>query len=134
MTTATEQSVLSTSRGKAILALLCFAGFLDFVDTTIVNVALPSIREHLSLSVQNLQWVVSGYLLTYGGFLLLGGRAADLFGRRRVLVAGTSLFIHTIRTWVPSSPSNFCRCSRWESFRWRSCGPGSTESMLIVSR
>ena len=63
-----------------------FAGFLDFVDTTIVNVALPSIRHGLGFSVANLQWVISGYLLTYGGLLLLGGRAADLLGRRRLLI------------------------------------------------
>ena len=87
-----QQSFLATSRGKAILALLCMAGFLDFVDTTIVNVALPSIRHHLEFSTQNLQWIISGYLLTYGGFLLLGGRAADLIGRRRLLITGTSVF------------------------------------------
>ena len=58
-----------------------------------MNVALPSIRTDLGFSQQSLQWVLSGYLLTYGGFLLLGGRAADLLGRRRVLlVAGTALF------------------------------------------
>ncbi|MGD0699662.1 MAG: DHA2 family efflux MFS transporter permease subunit [Trebonia sp.] len=90
--TATHPSFLSTRRGKLTLALVCLAGFLDFVDTTIVNVALPSIRDHLNFSVQSLQWTVSGYLLTYGGFLLLGGRAADLVGRRRLLVAGTALF------------------------------------------
>jgi EmrB/QacA subfamily drug resistance transporter len=66
--------------------------FLDFLDTAIVNVALPTIRHDLSFSVQNLQWVLSGYLLTYGGFLLLGGRMADLVGRRRILVAGTTVF------------------------------------------
>ena len=74
------------------LLLLCGVGFLDVVDTSIVNVALPSIRHDLHFSQQNLQWVASGYLLTYGGFLLLGGRAADLLGRRRILVAGTSVF------------------------------------------
>src|SRR5215469_1622092 len=83
---------LATRRGKLTLALACLAGFLDFIDTTIVNVALPSIRHHLDFSVASLQWAVSGYLLTYGGFLLLGGRAADLAGRRRLLVAGTMLF------------------------------------------
>ena len=57
-----------------------------------MNVALPEIQTHLDFSVQSLQWVASAYLLTYGGFLLLGGRAADLLGRRRLLVAGTSLF------------------------------------------
>ena len=76
-TPATGPSFLSTRRGRLTLALVCLAGFLDFIDTTIVNVALPSIREHLGFSEQSLQWVVSGYLLTYGGFLLLGGRAAE---------------------------------------------------------
>jgi EmrB/QacA subfamily drug resistance transporter len=85
-------SALATRRGRLTLALLCAVAFLDFVDASIVNVALPSIRDDLHFSVQGLQWVLSGYLLTYGGFMLLGGRAADLFGRRRVLVAGTSLF------------------------------------------
>src|ERR1700737_714485 len=93
MTTAPpHSSFLATQRGKLTLVLLCAVGFLDFVDTSIVNVALPSIRHDLHFSVPGLQWVLSGYLLTYGGFLLLGGRAADLLGRRRVLVAGTSLF------------------------------------------
>jgi len=67
-------------------------GFLDFVDASIVNVALPSIRRDLDFSLQNLQWILSGYLLTYGGFMLLGGRAADLLGRRRILVAGIVVF------------------------------------------
>jgi EmrB/QacA subfamily drug resistance transporter len=93
MTTTTIQpSFLATRRGQLTLATLCAVGFLDFVDTSIVNVALPSIRHDLHFSVQNLQWVLSGYLLTYGGFLLLGGRAADLLGRRRILVAGTVVF------------------------------------------
>ena len=85
-------SVLATRRGKQMLALLLAVAFLDFVDASIVNVALPSIRRDLGFSIQNLQWVLSGYLLTYGGFMLLGGRAADLLGRRRLLVAGTALF------------------------------------------
>src|SRR6201982_3778359 len=78
-----------TRRGKLTLALLCAIAFLDFVDASITNVALPAIRRDLHFSVQGLQWVPSAYLLTYGGFMLLGGRAADLLGRRRVLVAGT---------------------------------------------
>ncbi len=82
-------SVLATRRGKLTLALLCAVAFVDFVDSSIVNVALPSIRRALDFSQQGLQWVPSGYLLTYGGFMLLGGRAADLLGRRRVLVTGT---------------------------------------------
>jgi EmrB/QacA subfamily drug resistance transporter len=89
---ATQPSFLATRRGKLTLALLCAVAFLDFVDASIVNVALPSIRSNLHFSVSSLQWVLSGYLLTYGGFMLLGGRAADLLGRRRLLVAGTSLF------------------------------------------
>ena len=87
-----QGSFLATRRGKLTLVFLCAVAFLDFVDASIVNVALPSIRTDLNFSVQNLQWVLSGYLLTYGGFLLLGGRAADLLGRRRVLVAGIVVF------------------------------------------
>src|SRR5215217_6646781 len=90
-TDASQPSVLATARGKLILALLAAVAFLDFVDASIVNVALPSIRSDLHFSEQALQWVPSGYLLTYGGFMLLGGRAGDLLGRRRILVAGTAL-------------------------------------------
>ncbi|WP_312884449.1 DHA2 family efflux MFS transporter permease subunit [Nocardia barduliensis] len=90
MTAPTETpSFLSTRRGKLTLALLCTVAFLDFVDGSIVNVALPTIQRELGMSVPTLQWVTSGYLLTYGGLLLLGGRLADLLGRRRVLTAGT---------------------------------------------
>src|SRR6516162_880538 len=87
-----QSSFLGTRRGKLTLAFLCMVGFLDFVDASIVNVALPTIRHDLHFSVQSLQWVLSGYLLTYGGFLLLGGRSADLLGRRRILVTGMSVF------------------------------------------
>src|SRR5262245_36257410 len=87
--TVTPIPVLQTKRGKQTLLLLLAVAFLDFVDASIVNVALPSIRADLGFSVQSLQWVLSGYLLTYGGLMLLGGRAADLFGRRRILAAGT---------------------------------------------
>jgi EmrB/QacA subfamily drug resistance transporter len=92
MTAVTDQpSFLATRRGKLTLGLLCAVAFLDFVDASIVNVALPAIRRELHFSVASLVWVVGGYALTYGGFMLLGGRAADLLGRRRVLVAGTML-------------------------------------------
>lgn len=87
-----EPSFLASPRGRLTLLLLCAIQFLDIVDSSIVNVALPSIRDDLNFSQQNLQWVISAYLLTYGGFLLLGGRAADLLGRRPLLVGGTSLF------------------------------------------
>ncbi|MFC0038150.1 MFS transporter [Actinomadura rayongensis] len=85
-------SALATPRGRLLLALLCLVAFLDFVDASIVNVALPEMREDLGFSVPALQWVPSGYLLTYGGLMLLGGRAADLLGRRPVLLLGTALF------------------------------------------
>src|SRR5919109_523013 len=80
-------SLLSTRRGKLMLAFLCMVGFLDFVDASIVNVALPTIRRDLHFSLSSLQWVLSGYLLTYGGFMLLGGRGAALIGRRAPLGA-----------------------------------------------
>src|ERR1700739_4003482 len=85
-------SFLATRRGKLVLAFLCAIAFLDFLDTSIVNVALPSIARDLHFSVQNLQWVLSGYIVTYGGFLLLGGRLADLVRRRLVLGARSPLF------------------------------------------
>jgi EmrB/QacA subfamily drug resistance transporter len=91
-TSPPNTSFLTTTRGRLTLALLCAVAFLDFVDASIINVALPAIRHDLHMSVQNLQWIPSGYLLTYGGFMLLGGRAADLLGRRRVLAAGTFIF------------------------------------------
>src|SRR6516162_723478 len=87
-----QPSFLGTRRGKLTLVFVCMVGFLDFVDASIVNVALPSIRRDLHFSVQSLQWVLSAYLLTYGGFMLLGGRAGDLLGRRRILVAGIVVF------------------------------------------
>jgi EmrB/QacA subfamily drug resistance transporter len=90
--TTFETPALKTRRGALTLALLLLVQFLDFLDVSIVNVALPSIRHDLGFSTQSLQWVVSGYVLTYGGFLLLGGRAADLVGRRRILVSGLGLF------------------------------------------
>ena len=75
-----------------ILIVLCGALFLDALDVSMVGVALPSIRADLGLTTASLQWVVSGYVLGYGGFLLLGGRAADLLGRRRVFIAALAVF------------------------------------------
>src|SRR5919106_518186 len=74
------------------LALLCGAFFMVILDAAIVTVALPSIQQDLSFSAQGLQWVVSAYALTFAGLLLLGGRAADLLGRRRVFMVGLALF------------------------------------------
>jgi EmrB/QacA subfamily drug resistance transporter len=92
MSSPVPTPVLDTKRGKQILMLLLAVAFLDFVDASIVNVALPSIRRDLGFNLRDLQWVLTGYLLTYGGLMLLGGRASDLFGRRRLLVAGTVQF------------------------------------------
>jgi MFS family permease len=66
--------------------------FMTVIDLTIVNVSLPTIGRDLHFSQTNLQWVVTAYALTFGGFLLLGGRAADLLGRRRILMLGLGLF------------------------------------------
>ena len=89
---APQPSFIRTRIGVLTLLLLCGVQFLDVVDSSITNVAFPSIQRALHFSQQNLQWVASGYLLTYGGFLLLGGRLADLLGRRRILVAGLGVF------------------------------------------
>jgi EmrB/QacA subfamily drug resistance transporter len=77
----------------AMLLVLCGALFLDAMDVSMIGVALPSIRSDLGLSTSSLQWVVSAYVLGYGGFLLLGGRAADLFGRRRMFLISLAVFV-----------------------------------------
>jgi EmrB/QacA subfamily drug resistance transporter len=82
------QPTLDDARKRWILALTCLAQFMVILDVSVVNVALPSIRDDLQFSAVNLQWVVNAYTLTFGGFLLLGGRAADLVGRRRVFLVG----------------------------------------------
>ncbi|HEY6524659.1 MAG TPA: MFS transporter [Solirubrobacteraceae bacterium] len=77
---------------RATLLLSCLAQFMVILDVSVVNVALPSIRHGLGFTEADLQWVVNAYTVTFAGFLLLGGRAADLLGRRRVFVAGLTLF------------------------------------------
>lgn len=91
-------SALSTSNGLdarkwGILLVLCGAIFLEGIDVAMLNVALPAIRADLGLSTGELQWVMSAYVLGYGGFMLLGGRAADLFGRRRMFVLWLTVFL-----------------------------------------
>src|SRR5947209_15331215 len=76
----------------AALALLVAAQFMGVLDISIVNVALATIKTDLHFSNASLQWVVTAYAITFGGFLLLGGRVADVLGRRRVFVAGIALF------------------------------------------
>ncbi len=95
-----------------ILAVVATAFFMTILDVSIVNVALPSIAADLNFSRENLQWVITAYAIAFGGFLLLGGRAADLLGRRRVFIAGVALF--TIASLV--------------------CGLAQSEAMLIGSR
>lgn len=95
-----------------ILALLALAQFMVVLDVSIVNVALPSISRDLNFSPANLQWVVTAYALTFGGFLLLGGRAADLFGRRKVFMIAVSTFV----------------------FVSLLCGLAQSENQLIISR
>jgi EmrB/QacA subfamily drug resistance transporter len=102
---------LDPLRWKA-LAVVCAAFFMTILDVSIVNVALPSIGKALDFSRGNLQWVITAYAITFGGFLLLGGRAADLFGRRRVFVVGVVVF----------TAASFA------------CGLASSETVLIVSR
>src|SRR4051794_40639493 len=94
------------------LYVLCLASLMIVLDTTIVNVALPSIRADLGFSETSLAWVVNAYLLTFGGFLLLGGRLGDLYGHRRVFLAGIALF----------------------SAASLACGLSTTQGMLVAAR
>src|SRR2546421_2200480 len=94
------------------LIVLCLGSLMIVLDTTIVNVALPSIRADLGFSQTSLAWVVNAYLLTFGGFLLLGGRLGDVFGHRRLFLSGITLF--TLASLV--------------------CGLSTTQGMLIGAR
>ncbi len=102
-----------SNRGRWIaLYVLCLATLMIVLDVTIVGVALPSIKKDLGFSQSSLAWVVNGYLLTYGGFLLLGGRLGDLFGHRRLFLIGLSLF----------------------TLSSLACGLSTTQGALIASR
>jgi EmrB/QacA subfamily drug resistance transporter len=101
-----ETNALDPRRWKA-LAVLAVAQFMVVLDASIVNVALPSIQTDLGFSESGLQWVVNAYTLMFGGFLLLGGRAADLFGRRRVFIIGLLVFS------VASLVGGFATSSGW---------------------
>src|SRR5258708_37364820 len=74
------------------LVVICFGQLMIMVDATIVNVALPSIQRDLHFSQANLTWVINAYLITYGSFLLLAGRAGDLIGRKKIFLAGVAMF------------------------------------------
>src|SRR5689334_11202510 len=90
--TSPSQAEQLSRRAWGMLLVLCGALFLDALDVSMVGVALPSIKTDLNMSTGSLQWVVSAYVLGYGGFLLLGGRAADLLGRRRVFLIALGVF------------------------------------------
>jgi EmrB/QacA subfamily drug resistance transporter len=81
-----------TRRHVLALTVLCLAALLDTIDVTVVNVAMPAIRDSLHFSESGLAWMVNAYMVPFGGFLLLGGRVGDLLGQRRVLIAGTAAF------------------------------------------
>jgi EmrB/QacA subfamily drug resistance transporter len=93
MNLATQPKTKSSGHRWLVLALLCTAQLLVVLDATIVNIALPSIQRDLAFSDANLQWVINAYVLTFGGLLLLGGRAADMFVRRHVFLAGLVVFV-----------------------------------------
>src|SRR5438874_5487065 len=89
--TITQVSVEDRARWSAFM-VLCLGSFMIVLDTTIVNVALPSIRTDLGFSASSLAWVVNAYMLFFGGFLLLGGRLGDLYGYRRMFLIGITIF------------------------------------------
>src|SRR3954469_9775242 len=89
---ATYDTAETVDRRGLVLAVIGVSQFMVALDTAIVNVALPSIQADLHFSQENLQWVIPGYAICFGGLLLLGGRLADLFGRRRVFMAGILVF------------------------------------------
>ncbi|GHB39403.1 MFS transporter [Streptomyces viridiviolaceus] len=91
--TPQKSAAALSPRDWGVLLVLCGAIFLEGIDVAMLNVALPSIRADLGLSTGSLQWVMSAYVLGYGGFMLVGGRAADLFGRRRMFVLWLSVFL-----------------------------------------
>ncbi len=104
MTTA-ESSAPGADRRWLVLVIVCIAQFMVVLDGTVVNVALPAIQEDLDFSASSLQWVVNAYTLAFGGFLLLGGRAADFIGRRRLFIGGVVLFTFAslLNAFAPSS-------------------------------
>jgi MFS family permease len=100
-------AVQATSRRRRALALLAAAQFMVVLDAVIVNVALPSIQRDLGFSEANLQWVFNAYTLAFGDLLLLGGRIADLLGRRRLFAVGVALLTvrrRDTRRWTCGTP------------------------------
>lgn len=91
-TVGTEEHAHAPKNLALALVVICTAQLMVVLDATIVNIALPSIQKDLGFSQANLQWVLTAYTLAFGGFLLLGGRAGDILGRRRVFIFGILLF------------------------------------------
>src|SRR5450432_4870483 len=89
---AHESNAHSHVPSWAILAIACAAQFMVVLDISIVNVALPKMQQGLHMTPSQLQWVVNAYALTFAGFLLFGGRAGDLFGRKKVFLIGLTIF------------------------------------------
>src|SRR5690242_18140290 len=85
-------SRLISSRARLILALVIIASFLDVVDFSIVNIALPAIRTDLSVTIAESQWIVGAYGLTLAGFLMFSGRAGDVYGQKKLFIAGIVIF------------------------------------------
>src|SRR3954453_23109101 len=83
---------MATNRRWLALVAIALATFMTFLDNNVVNVALPSIQRDLHLSISGLEWIVSSYILVFSGLMRAGGRLADVYGRRRVFVAGIALF------------------------------------------
>src|SRR5256714_1299856 len=100
-----------SNRRWSALALIVTAQFMVILDVAIVNVALPSIKSDLHFSATNLQWVISAYAILFGGALLLGGRLADLLGRRRLFMSGLALFAAS-RGPLRSPPASCCSSPR----------------------
>ena len=109
---APESPAAETNRWL-VLVLVCLAQFMVILDATITNVALPSIQQDLGFTPTGLQWVVNSYTLLFGGFLLLGGRAADIVGRKKIFIAGTLLF-------AAASLLNGLATSSGQLIAWRS--------------
>src|SRR5436309_1972851 len=86
-------SLTQMRSNRPLLFVVCLAQFMVILDVSVVNVALPAMRTDLHFSTSGLQWVVNAYTITFAGFMMLGARSADLLGRRRVLLAGTALFV-----------------------------------------
>jgi EmrB/QacA subfamily drug resistance transporter len=123
----------TSSRRWSALALIVTAQFMVILDVAIVNVALPSIRDGLDFSATGLQWVVNAYTLTFAGFLMLGGRAADLLGRRRMFVAGVAMFaIASLACALADSPGLLLAARALQGIGGAVVSP-TTMSILVTS-